>query len=178
MAETKTQKQILEREYVIPLRREWMKVARYKRSKRAVDSIKKFIARHMKVEDRDLNKVKLDVYLNNEVWFRGCKKPPAKIKVKAKKEDGVVKVELVDMPETWKFIKLRQNKRHKKLTKKKEKIKEKKEEKTEEEKKQESEKAKSGEQAQMKAMEKVNKEQKHIVRGGGGPQIQRKALKK
>ena len=50
-----------EREYVIPLRKEWRKVANYRRTGRAVKEIKKFIARHMKVPDRDLNKVKLDI---------------------------------------------------------------------------------------------------------------------
>ena len=79
MAETKTQTvkemQKLEREYIIPLRSEWRKVANYRRTGRAVKAIKKFIAKHMKVPDRDLDKVKLDMYLNNELWFRGRKKP-------------------------------------------------------------------------------------------------------
>ena len=176
-----------EREYVIPLRKEWMKVARYKRTRRAVKEIKNFIARHMKVADRDVDKVKLDVYLNNELWFRGCKKPPAKIKVKAKREGEEVLVELVDLPEKWKFAKKRQDKVHKKVEKKKvEKKEEKKEEpKTEEEKKEEEEKkreekekAKSSAIAQEKATEKMVKAQKHTVQSGKGPQIQRKALKK
>jgi len=40
----------------------------------------------MRVPDRDVSKVKLDIYLNQEIWFRGKKKPPAKIKVRVKKE--------------------------------------------------------------------------------------------
>ena len=108
MAETKTEK--LEREYTIPLRNEWRKVASYRRTGRAVKEIKKFIARHMKVADRDLDKVKLDIYLNNEIGYRGKKKPPAKIKVRAIKEGGIVKVELAEMPEYVKFLKQKHDK--------------------------------------------------------------------
>lgn len=111
MAETKTQ--TLEREYVIPLRNEWRKVANYRRTGKAVKEIKKFIARHMKVEDRDISRVKLDMYLNNEIWFRGTSKPPAKIKVRAKKEGDIVYVTLADMPEAVKFFKAKHEKRHK-----------------------------------------------------------------
>ncbi|MGC9309222.1 MAG: 50S ribosomal protein L31e, partial [Candidatus Nanoarchaeia archaeon] len=94
------EKIILEREYVIPLRRAILKVPRYRRAKKAVKAIKEFLARHMKVEDRDIRKVKVDIYLNNEVWFRGIKKPPAKIKVKASKnQDGIVKAQLAEIPE-------------------------------------------------------------------------------
>lgn len=173
-------------EYIIPLRREWIKVVRYKRTRRSVMTIKKFIARHMRVPERDLDKVKLDVYLNNELWFRGCKKPPVKIKVIAKRDGDVIRVELAEIPEIWKFVKARQDKKHKKFEKKKVEVKaegkvdsaEKSSAvKTEVEKKEESEKAKSGELAQTKAMEKAAKAQKHVVKDAG-PQIQRKALKK
>ena len=78
----------LEREYVIPLRREWLKVPEYKRANKAVKAIKEFLVRHMKVYDRDLRKVKIDILLNNELRFRGMRKPPARIKVKAKKKDN------------------------------------------------------------------------------------------
>lgn len=185
MAETKTQ--MNEREYVIPLRREWMKVARYKRSKKSVVAIKEFIARHMRVKDRDTKLVKVDKYLNNEIWFRGGKKPPAKIKVRAAKDsDGVVKVDFVEVPEHVKFIKARQEKIHKKAEKKKkaepsEEEKQEKAEKTEEEKKEEEaekEKARSVGVAAEKAAEKAAKAQKHTVKGGAAPQVQRKALKK
>ena len=56
MPEQKSEK--FEREYIIPLRREWQKVANYRRTGRAVKEIKKFIAKHMKVPDRDFSKVK------------------------------------------------------------------------------------------------------------------------
>src|SRR3989344_3570473 len=76
----------LEREYVVPLRRAWLHVPHYNRTSKAIKTIKKFIAKHMKVEDRDPNKVKLDVYLNNDLWFRGRANPPSRVKVKARKE--------------------------------------------------------------------------------------------
>ena len=113
MAEKTVETKTLEREYIIPLRKEWRKTANYRRTGRAVKAIKKFIARHMKVPEHDVSKVKLDQYLNQEVWFRGSSKPPAKIKVKAIKEGDIVRVELAELPAVWKFDKARQEKKHK-----------------------------------------------------------------
>jgi large subunit ribosomal protein L31e len=189
MAETKqTQVKTLEKEYVIPLRREWSKGAKYKRTSRSVKAIKNFIVKHMNVRDKDLSKVKLDVYLNNELWFRGAKKPFNKIKVKSRKEGDVVKVSLVEEFGAIKFAKAKDEKRHKKVEKRKEEPKkdeEKKEdlegkvegEKSEEEKKEEKEKAKSVEKAQEKIVEQDVKAQKHITKVKE-PTAFRKALKK
>ncbi len=94
----------LEREYIVPLKRGVLNVPRYRRAKKAIRVLKEFMVKHMKVRDRDLRKVKIDTYLNNELWFRGIKKPANKIKVKAKKIDGIVYVELADVPEIVKFI--------------------------------------------------------------------------
>tara|TARA_Y100000310_G_scaffold43287_1_gene40379 strand:- start:5679 stop:6278 length:600 start_codon:yes stop_codon:yes gene_type:complete len=111
MAETKKEEK-LEREYVIPLRNQWKRVPRYKRANKAIKAIKEFLAKHMKVENRDLKKIKVDTYLNEEVWFRGIKKPPAKIKIKAKKEaNGNVRAELFEYKEKLKFKKAREEKR-------------------------------------------------------------------
>lgn len=90
----------LEREYIVPLKKGVLNVPHYRRAKKAVRVLKEFIAQHMKVRDRDLNKIKIDMYLNNELWFKGIKKPANKIKVKAKKIDGIVYVELADISET------------------------------------------------------------------------------
>jgi len=89
----------LEREYIVPLKRGVLNVPQYRRAKKAIRVLKEFIAQHMQVRDRDLRKIKIDMYLNNELWFRGIKKPANKIKVKAKKIDGIVYVELADIPE-------------------------------------------------------------------------------
>jgi len=83
-----------ERLYVIPLRKEWLKVARRKRAKRAVTAIKLFLTKHMKAKD-----VKISQKLNEKVWFRGVQKPPAKIKVLAEKdEEGIVFARLPEEP--------------------------------------------------------------------------------
>jgi len=103
----------LEREYVIPLRKKYQHVVRYKKTPKAVKAVKEFLARHMKIRDRDLKKIKLDKYLNEYLWFRGIKKPPIKVKVKAIKEGNIVRVELLDIPEKLKFKKLREEKREK-----------------------------------------------------------------
>lgn len=163
MAETKPAEKKIEREYVIPLRRFWLNVPDYERSRKAVKTIKKFIARHMKVYDKDLDKIKLDVHTNNEIWFRGRANPPSKVKVKAVKENGIVKVELAEMPEFLKFHKAKLEKMHKKAEKKEEpKIEEKKEEvKTEEQKKDEKEKEKATAEANIKQAEQQVKVQKH-----------------
>lgn len=140
MADKKQEpKQLFEREYIVPLRKGWLKVPKYKRATKAVKTLKQFMARHMKVYDRDLKKVKIDIILNNEIRFRGMKKPPAKIKVRARKfDDGIVKVELVNIPKHIEFARLREKKnleKTEKIKKPKEKIEEiKKEEKVGEEK--------------------------------------------
>jgi large subunit ribosomal protein L31e len=139
MAEHKQTK--IEREYVIPLRRFWMNVPEYKRAAKAVKTVKEFIARHMKVQDRNLDNVKVDTYLNSEIWFRSAGKPPAKIKVKVVKEGEIVSVHLAEIPEHLKFHKSKAEKRHKKSEKKEAKPEVKAEEtKSEEQKKDEKEK--------------------------------------
>ena len=108
MAETK---QITEREYIVPLRRSFLKVQRYNRTSKAIKELKEFIARHMKVPERDLSKIKLDVHLNNELWFKGRKNPPSKIKVKAWRDGEVIKVELTELPTQLMFKKAKLEKR-------------------------------------------------------------------
>lgn len=114
--EIKTEK--IEREYIIPLREKCRVVPRYKKTPKAVRTIKEFLVQHMKIYDRDLRKIKIDGYLNEYLWFRGIRYPPHKIKVKAIKEisDGkeFVRVELVDYPDDLKFKKLRAEKLAKK----------------------------------------------------------------
>lgn len=191
MAKEKEPKIELERIYNIPLRKSWLKVAKYKRAKKAVKALKEFLAKHMKVEDRDLKNVKLDTYLNEEIWFRGIKKPPAKIKVKAVKlDDGIVKAELLEIPEILKFKIAKEQKEKDKAKTEKEKKKAeqaareaaekgRKEEKTEEQKKDEEEKEKSTIEAGLEKQKQLAKQEKHIK---GAKQVQkhqfRKALQK
>jgi len=84
--ETKETKKVLERTYVIPLRSEWLKAPRYKRAKKAMRAIKEFLAKHMKVENRDMDKIKIDPWINRAIWMRGIRKPAHKITVKAIKD--------------------------------------------------------------------------------------------
>lgn len=109
----------LEREYTVPLRKDWLKVPSYKRVPKAVKTLKKFIARHMRLYNDDLRNVKIDQTLNNELRFRGIKKPPAKIKVKAVKyDDNIVKVQLAQIPDKLKFKKSREEKKAEQIKKK------------------------------------------------------------
>lgn len=112
MAEIKSEK--FEREYIIPLRSKWKHVARYKRTNRAVKAVKEFLVRHMKIRDRNLDKILIDKFLNEFLWGRGIKNPPLKVKVRAIKEGDIVKAELSEMPEELKFKKARLEKRDKK----------------------------------------------------------------
>ncbi|MEK6873629.1 MAG: 50S ribosomal protein L31e [Nanoarchaeota archaeon] len=169
MAKADSKKTVIEREYTIPLRREFMKVPRHKRTPKAVKAVKQFIAKHMKIPDRNLKNVKLDKWLNNELWFRGIKNPPHKIKVKVVKENDIVKVSLVNIPEKIKYIIERENKDKKEQEKKKkpaaEEIKEDKSlEKTQEEIKEEKEKEASVMASKEMQAEMQAKELKHIAK--------------
>ncbi len=160
----KEAKKVLEREYIVPLRKGWLKVPEYKRANKAVKTLKEFLARHMKIYNNDLRNIKLDIDLNNEIRFRGMKKPPAKIKVKAVKfEDGIVRVELVDIPEKLKFKRLREEKKAKANEKKAKVVpKVKKEEKTEEEKMEEKEKLEADKEQGEKLSKEKAKQEKHV----------------
>jgi large subunit ribosomal protein L31e len=170
-----------EAEYVIPLRKSWLKVPRYRRAPRAIKEIKLFIAKHMKLPDRDVNKVKVDKYLNSEVWFKGIKSPPSKLKVKAKKSGDNILVTFVETPQYVKFMKEKHERRHKKAEPKSAPapIKEirPKEEKTEEQKKEEKEKSISVEESKAKEAKQDAKAQKHLT-SVKEPKINRLALKK
>ena len=159
-------KQILEREYIIPLRKAWLKAPEYERGRKAIKAIKKFIAKHMKVPEREESKVKLDVYFNNELWFRGRRKPPAKVRVKAVKEGDIVKVGFVEIPAHVKFLKAKVEKRHKTEERPKEEKKEIKvqETKTESEKKEEKEKEQSVAEQHAKEAKQEAKAQKHLTK--------------
>jgi ribosomal protein L31E len=173
MAKEKAKKQesklLFEREYTVPLRKGWLKVQEYKRANKAVKTLKEFLVRHMKIYDRDLKKIKLDIILNNELRFRGIRKPPAKIKILAKKyDDGNVKVSLVKVPEKIKFELLRVENKKEKIKKAVSKIEKEKEELKETEKRQQETKdAKEKEQASKDQGLEISKEQaieqKHIV---------------
>jgi len=176
MAKTEIKTEKTEKEYVIPLRKEWKKVPRYKRANRAINAIKEFLVRHMKIRDRDLKKIKVDKYVNEVIWHRGIKKPPQKIKIKAIKQGDIVKVELSQMPEKLKFKKAREEKRERKgmeiaqkkkslMEKAKESVQKTPEGQTEEEKKEEGEKVKAVEEAGKQMEKAAAKQTKHQISG-------------
>jgi len=80
-----------EREYNVPLRREWLKAPKYKRAKKAVSALRAFIIKHMKADS-----VHIGPFLNEDIWKHGMRNPPHLVKVKTKKNDeGVAVVELL-----------------------------------------------------------------------------------
>ena len=86
----------LERVYNVPLRKEWMKTPLYKRSKKAVSALKRFLSKHMKTDIKD---IKIGPYLNEKIWERGIRFPPHHVKVDVKKDsDGRVTAELSGAP--------------------------------------------------------------------------------
>ncbi len=85
----KTEK-TLERTYTIPLRKEFQKVPRWRKTKKAVAAVKQFLTKHMKSEN-----VKLSTSLNEKLWNHGIRNPPHKIKVNVTKDsEGKVTAEL------------------------------------------------------------------------------------
>lgn len=180
---TKSKDLVGERVYVIPIREKIRHVPRYKKTPKAIKVIKEFVARHMKVYDRDLDKIKLDKFVNEEIWKRGIKNPIHKIKVKVFRDGENVIVELFELGKKFSSKKARLDKRDKKASegvkaKKKEEAPEKEEDKNKdgvEDKKEEKEKIASSieateklEKAAAKSMRqqtKVNtKEPKHMKR--------------
>jgi len=159
------------REYIVPLKRKLRKTPRHKRVPKAIKILKKFIARHMKLYDRDLKKIKIDKYLNEELWFRGIKNPPNKIKIKVKREGGNIFAELAELSEKAKWKKEKEKKEVERAKKKKEEKKKEREEKKAKEKeegkeaeKEEEEKEKATVEAGLKEAEKKAKEVRHIVK--------------
>lgn len=83
---------MVERTYVIPLRKEWLKVPKYKRAKKAIIGLRRFLTRHFRVRDEN---IKVGKALNEEIWKHGIRNPPSKVKVDAIKDDkGIVTAEL------------------------------------------------------------------------------------
>ena len=84
----------IERTYNVPLRKEFLKVPKHKRAKKAVTALKQFLVKHMKSEN-----IKVGAYVNKEIWKRGIKSPPHHVKVNVTKDkEGLVNAELVGAP--------------------------------------------------------------------------------
>jgi len=106
----------LERSYNIPIRKEFLKVPKHKRAKKAIAAIKSFLVRHTKTDD-----IKLGENLNEKVWENGIRNPPHHVKVNVHTKNGVAYAEL----EGFVFDKKEDEKPKKKATTLKEKVAEK-----------------------------------------------------
>ncbi|HEX9261638.1 MAG TPA: 50S ribosomal protein L31e [Candidatus Bathyarchaeia archaeon] len=93
-----------ERFYVIPLGRSSVRPHK-KRTPRAIQLIREFITKHMKLEMRveeeeeaaELPRLMISQEVNEKVWSRGIEKPPRKIRVRAAKDkEGNVTVYLAE----------------------------------------------------------------------------------
>ena len=137
-------KTVMERTYNVPLRKEFQKAPKWRRTKKAVKALREFIIKHMKSEE-----VKIGKYLNLKLWKHGIKNPPHHIKVKAAKDDkGVVLVELAELP---KEAILEKQKEEEKTKEKEAKEKEKKTEEPKKEEKPEGKEAKKSEEGAKEA---------------------------
>ena len=75
-----------EKVFTINLRKDWVKKPRVARANRSVDYIRLFLSKHMKTDE-----IKITQLLNESLWTRGAKKPPASVKLKVVKDDkGIV----------------------------------------------------------------------------------------
>ena len=93
-----------ERFYTIPLQKALVRPPK-KRAPRAMQLIKLFIAKHMKMdmkvsedeEAEELPQLVVSQEVNEKIWNRGIEKPPRKIKVRVTKDkDGNVTVYLAE----------------------------------------------------------------------------------
>jgi large subunit ribosomal protein L31e len=94
-----------ERVYTIPLGKATVRPPK-KRAPRAIQLIRAFVTKHMKVEmhleeeeeEGELPRVIISSEVNEKVWGRGIEKPPRKIRVRAAKDsDGNVTVYLAEV---------------------------------------------------------------------------------
>ena len=93
-----------ERTYTIPLQKALVRPPK-KRAPRAMQLIKIFITKHMKLEmkvseeeeEEELPQLLISQEVNEKIWDRGIEKPPRKIRVRAAKDkDGNVTVYLAE----------------------------------------------------------------------------------
>jgi large subunit ribosomal protein L31e len=93
-----------ERVYTIPLGKAWVRPPK-RRAPRAMQLIKAFVTKHMKLEMRveeeeeeeELPRLIISNDVNEKVWSRSIEKPPRKIRVRAAKDkDGNVTVFLAE----------------------------------------------------------------------------------
>lgn len=81
-----------ERVFTVPV--DVRNVSRNDRTKRAVKEVREHLSKHLNV---DADQVFIDPGVNEQIWSRGNRKPPSKLKLRARKfEDGVVEATLLE----------------------------------------------------------------------------------
>ena len=80
------------RHYTVPLRAAWA-CQRTKRAKRAIETLKKFVARHMKVQEDE--EIWIDQSVNEAIWARGIQKPPRRVHVIVDRVDGDDRIQVL-----------------------------------------------------------------------------------
>lgn len=137
---------MIERTYNVPLRKGFIKKAMYKKTKKAVSTLREFLAKHMKSD-----KILIGKNLNEHLWKHGIKNPPHHVKITViKEDDGTVKAEL----HGFKYEHFTKIEKEKKAEKKEKAEKKKEEKKTEKE----PEKATEDTAQEKKSVEEVKKE--------------------
>lgn len=102
----------MERIYIIPLRKQVIKAPEYRRAKKAVNTLREFLLKHMKVDD---NHLRIDNSINKFLWSKGIKNPPMKVKVKVTKDDkGIATAVLFGAEEESKIIEQKEKKKESK----------------------------------------------------------------
>jgi ribosomal protein L31E len=81
-----------EKQFIINLRREFIKAPNYKKSMKAVKAIREYVTKHLKN-----NNIKICPELNLKIWEHGNKNPIHKIKVKTKQEEDYILVQLPEL---------------------------------------------------------------------------------
>ncbi|MFH0870710.1 MAG: 50S ribosomal protein L31e [archaeon] len=89
MAKKKEVKNEIERDYVVPLRKGFRRIAGYKKSAKAMRTLRIFLEKHMKSD-----KVRIGLHINEYIWANGGKNPPHHVKVHVWKSDDEVRAEL------------------------------------------------------------------------------------
>ena len=82
---------IVEKVLTLNLRRYILRAPRFKRAKKAIKALRELLIRHSKARV-----VKMSVRLNQYIWSRGIKKPPAKVKVRIVKKEELAYADLAE----------------------------------------------------------------------------------
>ena len=90
MAKKKEEQKPEERVFTIPLRKEFSKAPKWKRTNKTIKTVREYLFRHMKTMD-----VKLGKELNEFLWSDGAKNPPKKVTVHALVHEGICRANLI-----------------------------------------------------------------------------------